>query len=188
MSHITIHLNAKLKPIHRHDLEDALDETFEKIGLKAESNGGGTSLEDNWEIASSDIEVNIKNCSFENIKTIINIMESMLAPIGSKIIIYPEDENKEIEEIPFGKQEWLGLYLSNDLDEEVYKNGDVNFVYQEIERLLENFKTGHIASYWEGSQTALYLYGKSFDEMINKIQPLLDEYPLCQKCKVVKIA
>ena len=41
----------------------------------------------------------------------------------------------------------LGVYLNNDLDDEVYKNCDVNFVYQEIERLLGDFKTSQIASY-----------------------------------------
>ena len=188
MISLTINLNAKLQPMHRHDLEDVLQETLEKLDFKAEAVGGGTSQEPNGEIASCDIELNISDDSDENINQIIRIMESMLAPVGSKIIIYPKDENSEVESIPFGTHEGLGLYLSNDLEDEVYKNGDVNYIYQEIERLLGDFKTGQVASYWEGEETSLYLYGESFDEMHDRIKPLLNEYPLCEKCRVVKIA
>jgi len=189
MVNLTINLNAKLQPMHRHDLEDALQETLKRLELETEITGGGTSQESNGEITSCDIELQLADNSDENIKKIIGIMEAMLAPIGSKLIIHPKDENTEIKKIPFGIQQGLGLYLNGkDLDEEVYKNCDVNFVYQEIERLLGDFKTGHIASYSEGEETSLYLYGEKFDEMHNRIKPLLDEYPLCQKCRVVRIA
>lgn len=189
MINLTINLNAKLQPMHRHDLEDALQETLKKLGFEAEVTGGGTSQESNGEIASCDIELQLADNSAENIKKIIGVMEAMLAPIGSQIIIYPKDESKEVKKIPFGGQQGLGLYLNGkDLDEEIYKNCDVNFVYEEIKRLLGDFKTGHIASYWEGEETSLYLYGESFDEMHNRIKPLLKEYPLCQKCRVIRIA
>jgi len=189
MTNITLNLNAKLQPMHRHDLEDALQEILEKQDFEAETTGGGTSQEPNGEIASCDIELSISDASEENIQKIIGIMEAMLAPIGSKLIIYPNDENSEIKRIPFGVQEGLGLYLNGkDLDDEVYENGDVNYIYQEIERLLGDFKTGQIASYWEGEETSLYIYGESFDEIHNRIKPLLNEYPLCEKCRIVKIA
>lgn len=134
---------------------------------------------------SCDIELSLADSSDKNINKIIEI----LAPVGSQLIIYSEDESTTAKRIPFGTKEGLGLYLNGkDLDDEVYENGDVNFVYQEIERLLGDFKTGHIASYWEGEETSLYLYGESFNEMHKRIKPLLDDYPLCQKCRVVKIA
>lgn len=189
MLNLTINLNAKLQPMHRHNLEDALQETLEKLDFEAEITGGGTSQKSNGEIASCDIELQLANNSDDNIKKIIGVMEVMLAPIGSQLIIYPKGKNTEVRKIPFGVQQGLGLYLNGkDLDEEIYKNCDVNFVYQEIERLLGDFKTGHIASYWEGEGTSFYLYGESFDEMHNRIKPLLEEYPLCQKCRVVRIA
>ncbi|MCL5245201.1 hypothetical protein M4I21_05230 [Cellulophaga sp. 20_2_10] len=189
MTNLTLNLNAKLQPMHRHDLEDALQEILETLDFKAETTGGGTMQAPNGEIESCDIELSISDSSEENINKIIEAAEAMLSPIGSKLIIYPEDESKDVVRIPFGSQEGLGLYLnSNDLDDEVYKNCDVNYIYEEIERLLGDFKTGHIASYWEGEETSLYLYGESFDEMHTRIKPLLDSYPLCQKCRVVKIA
>ena len=189
MRHLTINLNAKLQPMHRHDLEDVLQEKLEELGIEAKTTGGGTLQDPNGEIASCDIEITLTDYSDKNIKDIIGLMEAMLAPIGSSLIIHPEHENAEVQKISFGVQQGLGLYLNGkDLDDEVYQNCDVNFVYQEIERLLGEFEIGHIASYWEGEETSFYLYGKSFDEMHKRIKPLLDDYPLCQKCRIVKIA
>ncbi len=189
MTNISINLNAKLQPMHRHDLEDALQETLSKLDFEVEVTGGGTAQEPNGEIASCDIELSISDKSDETINKIKGVMEFMLAPVGSKITIYPENENDKTITIPIGTQQGLGLYLNGkDLDDEVYKNYDINFIYEEIERLLGDFKTGHIASYWEGEETSLYLYGESFEEMHSKIKPLLDEYPLCEKCRVVRIA
>ncbi len=185
---LTINLKAKLQPMHRHDLEDDLQEILTKLGFDAEITGGGTLQEKNGEISSCDIELSVNDNSDDVVKKIIGIMESMLAPLGSQLIVYEDDEDAEPKRISFGVQEGLGLYFSNDLDEEVYKTCDINHVYEEIERLLGDFQTGHIASYWEGEQTAFYLYGRSFEEMHNLIKPLLSEYPLCQDCKVVQIA
>lgn len=189
MTNLTLNLNAKLQPMHRHDLEDELQESFEKLGIRAQTSGGGTLQNQNGEIDSCDIEIELTDYSDENIKKIIESVELILAPIGSQLIIHPEGANGEVKKIPFGTQQGLGLYLNGqDLDDDVYETCDVNFVFQEIERLLGDPETGHIASYWEGEETALYLYGKSFDEMHKRIKPLLDDYPLCQKCRIVRIA
>lgn len=197
MINLTINLNARLQPMHRHDLEDALTTVLDDLGIEAEVTGGGTALGQNNEASSCDIELQLADASDDHITKIITkiigIMESMLAPVGSKIIIYPQDgddnENDEVERIAFGVHEGLALYLNGeDLEDEVYQNCDVNYVYQEAERLLKETNKGHIASYWEGEETAFYLYGKSFVEMHNCIKPLLDEYPLCAQCRIEKIA
>ncbi|HBS13142.1 MAG TPA: hypothetical protein DEO36_11475 [Flavobacteriaceae bacterium] len=186
--YIQVTLNAKLQPMHRHDLEDALNEIFEKENIKAKITGGGTGQETNGEIAYSDLEIDLKEFSDEVIKQIINLLEKILAPNGSKVTIFSENENVESKVIPFGKHEGLGLYLSNDLDNKVYEECDVNVIYEEIQNLLDEENLGGIESYWEGEETALYLYGKSFDEMHKVIKPFLDKYPLCEKSRVVKIA
>lgn len=186
--YIQVTLNAKLQPMHRHDLEDAINEIFEQENIKAEITGGGTEQETNGEIAYSDLEIDLEELSDDIIKQIIDLLEKILAPNGSKITIFSEDENLESKVIPFGKHEGLGLYLSNDLDNKVYKECDVNIIYDEIQKLLEEENSGRIESHWEGEETALYLYGKSFDEMHKVIKPFLDKYPLCEKSRVVKIA
>ncbi len=189
MTDPTINLNAKMQPVHRQDLEDALQQMLEELQIKAAVTGGGSGQEPNGEIAYCDIELRLTDSSDENINTIRSLMESMLAPIGSQLIVHAAGEHATARHIPFGVHEGLGLYLNGkDLDDEVYKNYDINFVYQEIERLLNDAAAGHIASYWEGEETALYVYGNSYDTMLQLIQPLLDTYPLCQKCRVVQIA
>lgn len=186
--HIQVTLNAKLQPMHRHDLEDALNEIFETENIKAEITGGGTGQEKNGEIAYCDLEIGLKEPSEKPVKQIIGLLEKILAPKGSKITIFSEDKNAEPKITHFGKHEGLALYLSNNLDDKVYEECDVNVVYGEIQKLLEEGKEGRIESYWEGEETALYLYGNSFDSIHKTIKPFLNEYPLCKKCRVVKIA
>jgi len=48
---------------------------------------------------------------------------------------------------------------------------------------------GEVCSWWQGpSETALYLYGASFDTMAERIADLLATYPLCQGARVIKVA
>ncbi len=184
--YITVTLNAKLQPMHRHEVEDAINEIFEQQNIKAEITGGGTMQEKNGEIKFCDLEIELDEKEFN--EEIIDIIEFILAPKGSKITIYPENETDEPKVISFGKHEGLGLYLSNDLDDKIYEECDVNIVYREVDKLLEEKEAGRIESYWEGEETSFYLYGKSFEEMHKIILPFLEKYPLCEKCRIVKIA
>jgi hypothetical protein len=180
--HITITLNAKLQPMHRADLEDAFDEICQKHGIEAEVVGGGTLQEENGEVKECDIEIALKDLNEKTIETVKGLFESMLAPKGSYMSI--EGQGK----VSFGKHEGLGLYLNgSDLPEEIYKSCDSNFVYQECERLLEGIAT--VDSHWQGpTETAIYMYGKNFKKIERAIKPLIESYPLCQKCRVVRIA
>jgi hypothetical protein len=48
---------------------------------------------------------------------------------------------------------------------------------------------GTIHSYWEGlTETALYLYGDSFESMSAAIAGFVSSYPLSEKARVVQIA
>ena len=107
----------------------------------------------------------------------------MLAPKGSRLHIPDQDRT-----LDFGKHEGLALHLNGtDLPSEVYANSDINFVFQECDRLLNG--VAFVNSHWEGPlETALYMYGKDFQDMHRRLQPLLESYPLCQKSRVVQIA
>ncbi|HEX8956504.1 MAG TPA: hypothetical protein VF798_09525 [Burkholderiaceae bacterium] len=176
-------LNARLQPMHRGELfEDPLEEAMqaEHIGNVT---GGGFQLGVTREIQFRDIEIELHGERETSIGTIIAKLEALGAPKQSKLKF--AGESREIE---FGRSEGLGLYLNgSDLAPEVYETGDVNFVYSELDRLTSGL--GKVMSYWEGpSETAFYLYGASFDKMKENIQILLDEYPLCQRCRVERIA
>lgn len=181
--YIIASINARVQPLDRGELyEDPLDEKIQELSL-GEVTGGGSFLEDNGEIASCDIEICVKDSSEETINIIKETLEKLNIPKGSKLTIKSTDR-----EIQIGKSDGMAIYINGtDLDESVYKECDSNVVYEELNRLLKN--KGSIHSHWQGTtETALYLYGESFEEMNSTIKEFLNTYPLCEKCRVVQIA
>ncbi|NOK01873.1 MULTISPECIES: hypothetical protein [Myxococcus] len=180
---IVLALNARLQPMHRAELEDAFDEVAETLGLGARVTGGGTLMAPDGEIERCDIDIELDDYSRELAEKVAAVVGEMLAPKGSEVIL-PDDEGS----IPFGSDEGLGLYLNGtDLPAEVYASCDSNHVHDECERLLG--EEGMIHSYWQGpTETAFYMYGRSYEEMLARISGFLAEYPLCQKCRVVRLA
>lgn len=176
----TLHLNARFQPADRFELEDAIEATLEKLEL-GEVDGGGTAMSPSGEISSCDIEMCLKDNSQETIDKLSYILNRFGIPKGSKL----KYENGEVN---VGTMEGLGLYLNGtNLPQETYKNCDINYVIEKINELLQN--SGNMLSYWEGpSETALYFYGESYENMLKLMQPFLNEYPLCEKCRVAQIA
>lgn len=179
MKAIRIELNAKLQPIHRVEI---FEEKLEKALADADAGellGGGTLQLNTGEIKSCDIELNVKEDWFD--KVIDFIKQIRIIPKGSKLIC---DE----ETIQIGYVEGLALYLNGvELPAEVYQSNDINEL---IARLNDAMKDrGVMYSWWEGrTETALYFYGKSFDEMRNSIQSVIDKHPLCKMCRIERIA
>lgn len=88
----------------------------------------------------------------------------------------------------FGQQEGLALYLNGrDLPQKIYQKYHVRQVFDKCEALLKG--VGMVNSYWQGyAQTALYMYGDSYSEMVKRIEPVVSRHPLCQKSRIVQIA
>ncbi len=180
---IVVNLNARIQPMHRGEIfEDPLDEILSKVSM-GEISGGGTLQSESGEIENCDIEIQVLKSDEETVNTIKSALEKIGVPNGSKIIIEETDT-----EIKFGGLEGLALYLNGtDLDDEVYEQSDSNHVYSELDRLTEG--KGRVYSYWQGpTETAFYLYGNSFSEMKSLISELVDNYPLCEKCRIEQIA
>lgn len=177
---ITITLNARLQPQHRGDLEDALTKILERYSIGHVS-GGGSLLTDEGEISECDIEVEAIDVSEQAVGHILGFLANTLAPKGSRLRVGDRT-------IPFGHQEGLALYLNGtDLPDNVYQDNDINVVWSEVDKALG--EEGSIHSYYQGNkETALYLYGNSFSAMQALIQPFIEEYPLCQRCRVEQIA
>ncbi|CAG9427846.1 hypothetical protein [Providencia alcalifaciens] len=185
MTAVTVTLNAKIDPARRADLEDAFDEAMEKLGKEGQIqiSGGGTQLGENGEVAECDIELALSDASDENISLIIQMFSAMLAPKGSRLTIHGEDVK-----IDFGADEGLAIYFNGtDLADEVYENNDINDLFDQLDEAVEDI--GGIHSVWDGpTETAFYFYGSSFAEMEAILRPLLEQNPLCEKCRVVQIA
>lgn len=169
--------------MHRGEFfEDPLDEVL-KTHAVGEITGGGTLQSQSGEIEYCDIEIEVKNSSEAAVQTIIHRLEELGAPKGSKLKIEATDSD-----LPFGVSEGMAVYLNGtSLPDTVYRECDSNFVYSELDRLLNG--SGRVLSYWQGpTETAFYLYGSSFKEMREKISEFLASYPLCQQCRVEQIA
>lgn len=177
-------LNSKIMPINRGEwFEDPLAEALSEKGF-GEVTGGGTMQSETGEIEYCGIDLDLSDLE-QSIPFVADALEQLGAPRGSKLQY--EVDGQKVEK-PFGVVEGLALYLNgSELSEEVYQQCDVNFVCDELDRLLG--EEGALQSHWEGpTETALYLYGASFEEMRKRIAPLVKDYPLCQKCRIVQIA
>jgi hypothetical protein len=177
-------LNARVQPLDRGDrYEDPLQDALEANGW-AEVTGGGTMGHSNGEIDYCGIDLDLKDVE-KAVPFICELLESRGAPRGSKLIF---ELNGAEKQVPFGRLEGLAIYFNGtDLADEVYQTCDINHVYGEINRLLGD--CGEIQGHWQGpTETALYLYGRSVDEMKRAIGDFMAEYPLCQKARFEVIA
>lgn len=180
---LTLNLNARLQPIHRHDLEDGLQEILEKEKLGEVTGGGTLQNPKHGEIVSCDIEIYLNNDSQDSINRLVEIVNQLGIPKGSALLCIEPEFKVEV-----GTLEGLAFYGNGtQLPDEVYESCDINHVIQQMEAAIEGF--GCFYSYWEGNEwTALYFYGTSFVEMKQKIEPFIASYPLCQKSRIEQIA
>ncbi len=182
---VTLHLNARFQPKHRHELEDALEEILSARNL-GEITGGGTMQMPSGEISSCDIELDLQGNPPETLATLTHILDTIGIAKGSKLIWQTEADTTAEQSV--GTLEGLAIYLNGtDLAAEVYETCDINEVIQQLEALLGAL--GSLYSWWEGPEnTALYFYGTSYGKMLAAIEPFLQEHPLCQKSIVKQIA
>lgn len=177
-------LNARIMPLNRGEwYEDPLMEAFTDNGF-GQVTGGGTMQSKEGEIAFCGIDLDLFDVP-NGVPFVCQFLNKCGAPRGSKLEY--ELEGKKIE-VPFGVTEGLALYLNGtDLPENVYEECNLDKVIEGINQLLGD--RGAIMGYWTGpTETALYLYGNSADEMRELISPFVAEYPLCQRARVVTIA
>ena len=185
--HVTLNLNARLHPMHRYDLEVALEEILSKHKLGC-VDGGGTMQLPSGEIEFCDIELMLKDDTEESLATLESIIEKLGVAKGSKLLLWNKTDDEVWCERPVGRLEGMALYLNGtDLPAEIYQNCDINYVIEQTESLMKGI--GAMYSWWEGSQnTALYFYGESYEKMLSAIKNFTEEYPLCQKCVIKQIA
>lgn len=178
--HVTVMLNAKLQPAHRHELfEDPLDALMQAAEI-GEIVGGGTATSDESEVLYGDIEVALVDAA--GVPKLIDLLEQLGAPKGSQLQGAGEANRH------FGVTEGLGIYLDGlNLPDEVYEQCDSNHVFEQLSERIDGL--GEICSWWQGpSETALYMYGQSFEAMREAIAEFVASYPLCQNARVVQIA
>lgn len=177
---LSLKLNARFQPMHRFELEDALQEILEQNHM-GEVTGGGTAQNPDGEIAYCVIDICLAKDEQDSVNWLVGLLNRIGIPKGSVL----EGLESEIE---VGTLEGLAFYSNGvDLPEEVYRTCDINYVIEQMEHAMDGI--GRMYSYWEGAvYTALYFYGTSFAEMKERIAPFVAEYPLCQKSQIEQIA
>ncbi|WP_289858189.1 hypothetical protein [uncultured Muribaculum sp.] len=180
---LTLNLNSRLQPTHRHHLEDALQEILEKEKLGEVTGGGTLQNPETGEIMSCDIEITLYGNSRENLDRLVEIVNNTGLPKGSALICTEPEIRIEV-----GTLEGLAYYGNGtELPDEVYQTCDINYVIEQMIEAMEGI--GTLYSFMERNEwTALYFYGTSFAEMKQKIEPFIASYPLCQKCRIEQIA
>ena len=176
-------INARLQPMHREEyFEGPLDAALKAAG-RWEVSGGGTMQNVSGEVEYSDIELKGSELDDETVRLIVSTLESLGAPKGSKLTI-----ESTAEKIQFGLAEGMAVYLNGtDLPDETYRDCDSNHVHAEFDRLLG--EEGRVLSYWQGpTETAFYVYGRSFDEMTRRLSAFIASYPLCAQSRIERIA
>lgn len=178
MCDVTLHLNMRLMPVDRGVLfEDPIDAVLKKYDL-GKVTGGGTLLSKEKMPMSCDVDICIKKDKIDNF---ISFMKKInTAAKGSYIEYADKREN-------VGTLEGVELILDGiGLDENVYKENDVNDVIADIDNLIKG--KGEYHSYYIGEQnTYLYFYGNSFDELKKIIEEYTKTSPLCKNSIIERI-
>ncbi|MDO4336298.1 MAG: hypothetical protein Q4C37_10810 [Bacteroidales bacterium] len=177
--HLLLHINMPLQPMHRHSLEDHIENVMGQRKL-GEVTGGGTALnEEKGCVESCDIEIDLFNPSDDRLRDLADMINQIGVAKGSALICQDTGE-----EISVGTLEGMALYLNGtELPDEVYPSSDINEL---IDRLLAAMDgLGALYSSWEGREwTVLYFYGESFEKMKESILPVVATYPLCAKSRI----
>jgi len=178
-------LNDKIGPIDRGlTYEDPINQ-FLKEKNYGEVTGGGSYLEETGEISCCDIEIELFNSNIDRtiLSDIVLKLENLGAPKGSVMTV-----TKTNEEIRFGRKEGLALYLDGvNLPQEIYETSDIDYVWTELHKLASIELDAD--RNWAGKEeTALYLYGDSFENIKSSIKSFVETYPLCKNARIVQIA
>jgi hypothetical protein len=144
--------------------------------------GGGSQLTPAAEIGYVDVEMALADLD-EALDVAKRALEEAGAPVGSEFL-YRED-GSDVER-QFGVQEGLALYLDGtSLPEEVYADTDLEALMQRLAAAVDSVG-GELRSVWNGpNETALYHYGPSADAMAVALQPVFDEFPICQNARLI---
>jgi hypothetical protein len=158
-------------------LQDAL--AIRDLGMVT---GGGSQLTPAAEIGYVDVELALVDLD-EALDIAKRILEEAGAPVGSQLLF--EEDGADVER-PFGVQEGLALYLDGtSLPDEVYQQTDMDALMQRLAVAVDSVG-GELRSAWNGpTETGLYHYGPSADAMLEVLQHVFDDFPICQNARLV---
>lgn len=177
-----IHWNLRLQPAHRHELENALESVMAEVAPDFEVVGGGVEMDDVDGPLSCATEVEWSGDLDTVVDELADMAEATAATRGSWIQLENGDR------IDIGVKEGVAVALNGtDLPDEVFESYDINDLVDELADSLG--EAGLISSWWEGPEvTTLFVYGKSAQELRERMGPVLAAHPLAQLSRTFDIA
>ena len=166
-----------IEPLDRGErYEDPLDDALRAAQI-GEVTGGGSQLGQTGEIEFADVEIRARSVD-EALPVIVRSLEDSGAPAGSQIL----DENGVVRE--FGHQQSVAVYLDGvSLPDDVYENLDFADLVDQLTRAAGD---GSFHGSWSGNEeTGLYFFGRSAEEMVERIESVLRPMPIGQNARVV---
>ena len=144
--------------------------------------GGGSQLTAAAEIGYVDVELALADLNGA-LEVVQRILEDAGAPVGSQLLF--EQDGVGVER-PFGVQEGLAVYLDGTtLPEEIYAETDIDALMERLASAADSVN-GELRSAWNGpTETALYHYGPSADAMLVALQPVFNDFAICQNARLV---
>lgn len=178
---LTLHLNMRMQPIHRHQYEEDITEVLEKDQM-GEIMGGGTMLDRKGvEIESCDIEIDLFDKK-DNLDRLVDYLRQCMLAKGSVLIC--EDTGDKID---VGSAEGLAFYFDcTSLPDNLQASADFDKTVDDMINALRG--VGVFCSFLENENwVAVYFYGPSFEEMKQCLLPIADSNPLCRKSRIEQI-
>lgn len=176
----TARLNARLLPEHAQEL------FVEPLAAWLGDAGQGTAVLGQVGLSPEDevlyVDLRITLADDAGVAAVIVALEELGAPLGSTLLLPGEGEHD------FGRLEGLALYLDGqNLPDEVYDSCDPHEVFEQVSGAIAGI--GDVCSFWQGeAETALYLYGASYEAMDAAIAGFVGSYPLCRGARVERVA
>lgn len=180
---IVVRINDKCQPDLREDLyESGLSQCLEELDI-GRITGGGTHVDDDGRVAYCEIAIELKDTDDQHIATVIDALEDLGAPHGSKVLASAELEARE-----FGS--FSGLAISIPLAALPSGNAfdaAVEGMLDEIDtRLLED---GELHGWFRGNvDLEIYAYGPDFAAIKACLLDLIDSNPFCRQMRLMQIA
>lgn len=170
---VTLHVAGRYRPMDREYIEEPLEIAVTNMGIGF-VDGGGTLLDQEGRIEYCDVTFLIKP---EGIAPFIDAANRCpTVPKGSEVF-YLEGETPIT--VPVGTAECLALHLSNQLDEHVYEENNINDLIENIQDAMADNCVA-FTHYQSEDVTSLYFYCKSYADAEVAISSIVGNHPLCE--------
>jgi hypothetical protein len=184
-NYLVVTINDKVMPVLRGEIYADPLHQFLKENQYGEVSGGGTRQLPSGEIENCEIEISLERDNIDDalVKEIIKQLEKCGAPKGSFLFV----ENTG-DVISFGVNEGIGIYIDSiNQQDDVYKNIDAKALANEIIQIA-NLESSIIRS-WQGkTEIGYYFYGKSFENIRNSIETIIQSNPVYKTVRLNQIA